>query len=202
MEISGQAAPGVSSGEAMLEMARLVQEVPGGFGLAWSGLSYQEQQSGSQAPLLYAISLLFVFLCLAALYESWSIPFSVMLAVPIGVVGALLFTAVRGLSNDVYFQVGLLATIGLAAKNGILIVEFAKELQDKHGMPLVQATLQAAQQRLRPIVMTSLAFMLGVLPWWSARARARAGAIRWARACWAAPWPRPCSASSLCRCSM
>ncbi len=164
MEISGQAAPGVSSGEAMLEMARLVQEVPGGFGLAWSGLSYQEQQSGSQAPLLYAISLLFVFLCLAALYESWSIPFSVMLAVPIGVVGALLFTAVRGLSNDVYFQVGLLATIGLAAKNGILIVEFAKELQDKHGMPLVQATLQAAQQRLRPIVMTSLAFMLGVLP--------------------------------------
>ena len=164
MEISGQAAPGVSSGEAMVEMARLVKELPGGFGLAWSGLSFQEQQSGSQAPLLYAISLLFVFLCLAALYESWSIPFSVMLAVPIGVVGALLFTSLRGLSNDVYFQVGLLATIGLAAKNGILIVEFAKELQEKHGLPLIEATLQAVQQRLRPILMTSLAFMLGVLP--------------------------------------
>ncbi|QIL72771.1 efflux RND transporter permease subunit [Diaphorobacter sp. HDW4B] len=164
MEISGQAAPGVSSGEAMIEMAKLVKEIPGGFGYAWSGLSFQEQQSGSQAPLLYAISLLFVFLCLAALYESWSIPFSVMLAVPIGIVGALLFTALRGLNNDVYFQVGLLATIGLAAKNGILIVEFAKELQEDHGMSLIDATLHAAQQRLRPILMTSFAFMLGVLP--------------------------------------
>ncbi|MBF5005911.1 efflux RND transporter permease subunit [Diaphorobacter caeni] len=164
MEISGQAAPGVSSGEAMAEMARLVKELPGGFGYAWSGLSFQEQQSGSQAPLLYAVSLLFVFLCLAALYESWSIPFSVMLAVPIGIVGALLFTAMRGLSNDVYFQVGLLATIGLAAKNGILIVEFAKELQEEQGMSLIDATLHAAQQRLRPILMTSFAFMLGVLP--------------------------------------
>ena len=164
MEITGQPAPGVSSGEAMAEMARLVQQLPGGFGYAWSGLSFQEQQSGSQAPLLYAISLLFVFLCLAALYESWSIPFSVMLAVPIGVLGALLFTSLRGLSNDVYFQVGLLATVGLAAKNGILIVEFAKELQEKHGLSLIDATLQAAHQRLRPILMTSLAFMLGVLP--------------------------------------
>ena len=164
MEISGQAAPGVSSGEAMAEMARLVKDLPGGFGYAWSGLSFQEQQSGSQAPLLYAVSLLFVFLCLAALYESWSIPFSVMLAVPIGIVGALLFTTLRGLSNDVYFQVGLLATIGLAAKNGILIVEFAKELQDEQGMSLIDATLHAAQQRLRPILMTSFAFMLGVLP--------------------------------------
>ena len=152
------------SGEAMIEMAKLVKEIPGGFGYAWSGLSFQEQQSGSQAPLLYAISLLFVFLCLAALYESWSIPFSVMLAVPIGIVGALLFTALRGLNNDVYFQVGLLATIGLAAKNGILIVEFAKELQEDHGMSLIEATLHAAQQRLRPILMTSFAFMLGVLP--------------------------------------
>ncbi|MFT3719314.1 efflux RND transporter permease subunit [Pseudorhodoferax sp.] len=163
MEISGQAASGVSSGEAMAEMARLVQQLPSGFGYAWSGLSYQEQQSGAQAPLLYAVSLLFVFLCLAALYESWSIPFSVMLAVPIGVVGALLFTWLRGLSNDVYFQVGLLATVGLAAKNGILIVEFAKELEDR-GKPLLDATLEAARLRLRPILMTSLAFMLGVLP--------------------------------------
>ncbi len=163
MEISGQAADGVSSGTAMAEMETLVGQLDGQFGAAWSGLSYQERQAGAQAPLLYAVSLLFVFLCLAALYESWSIPFSVMLAVPIGIVGALLFTSVRGLSNDVYFQVGLLATVGLAAKNGILIVEFAKELEDK-GMGLVQATLQAARLRLRPILMTSLAFMLGVLP--------------------------------------
>lgn len=163
MEISGQAASGVSSGAAMSEMASLVQQLPSGFGYAWSGLSYQEQQSGAQAPLLYAVSLLFVFLCLAALYESWSIPFSVMLAVPIGIVGSLLLTAVRGLENDVYFQVGLLATVGLAAKNGILIVEFAKELEEQ-GKSLVTATLEAARLRLRPILMTSLAFMLGVLP--------------------------------------
>ncbi|KAF1044021.1 MAG: Multidrug resistance protein MexB [Xylophilus sp.] len=163
MEISGQAADGVSSGTAMTEMASLVKQLPSGFGYAWSGLSYQEQQAGSQAPLLYAVSLLFVFLCLAALYESWSIPFSVMLAVPIGVVGALLLTSLRGLSNDVYFQVGRLATVGLAAKNGILIVEFAKELEEQ-GKPLVAATLEAARLRLRPILMTSLAFMLGVLP--------------------------------------
>ncbi|OZI53991.1 efflux RND transporter permease subunit [Bordetella genomosp. 4] len=163
MEITGQAASGVSSGTAMTEMTKLVKQLPAGFGYSWSGLSYQEQQSGSQAPLLYAVSLLFVFLCLAALYESWSIPFSVMLAVPIGVVGALLLTSLRGLSNDVYFQVGLLATVGLAAKNGILIVEFAKELEEQ-GKSLIAATLEAARQRLRPILMTSLAFMLGVLP--------------------------------------
>jgi hydrophobe/amphiphile efflux-1 (HAE1) family protein len=163
MELSGQAASGVSSGTAMTEMATLVKQLPSGFGYAWSGLSYQEQQSGAQAPLLYAVSLLFVFLCLAALYESWSIPFSVMLAVPIGILGALLFTSLRGLENDVYFQVGLLATVGLAAKNGILIVEFAKELEAQ-GKPLVAATLEAARLRLRPILMTSLAFMLGVLP--------------------------------------
>ncbi|MCY1165309.1 Multidrug resistance protein MexB [compost metagenome] len=163
MEISGQPASGVSSGEAMNAITALVKQLPTGFGYAWSGLSFQEQQAGSQAPLLYAVSLLFVFLCLAALYESWSIPFSVMLAVPIGVVGALLFTTVRGLENDVYFQVGLLATVGLAAKNGILIVEFAKELEEQ-GKSLVEATLEAARQRLRPILMTSLAFMLGVLP--------------------------------------
>ncbi|TBU77965.1 hydrophobe/amphiphile efflux-1 family RND transporter [Pseudomonas daroniae] len=163
MEISGQPAQGVSSGTAMAEIVRLVQQLPGGFGYAWSGLSFQEQQAGAQAPLLYAVSLLFVFLCLAALYESWSIPFSVMLAVPIGVGGALLLTSLRGLSNDVYFQVGLLATVGLAAKNGILIVEFAKELEER-GKPLVEAVLEAARLRLRPILMTSMAFLLGVLP--------------------------------------
>jgi len=163
MQITGQAADGVSSGTAMAEMARLVTQLPKGFGYSWSGLSFQEQQAGAQAPLLYAVSLLFVFLCLAALYESWSIPFSVMLAVPIGILGALLFTTLRGLHNDVYFQVGLLATVGLAAKNGILIVEFARELEAQ-GRPLISATLEAARQRLRPILMTSLAFMLGVLP--------------------------------------
>lgn len=163
MEISGQAADGVSSGTAMAEMQKLVQQLPNGFGYAWSGLSYQEQQSGSMAPLLYAISILFVFLCLAALYESWSIPFSVLLAVPIGVLGALAFTSIRGLSNDVYFQVGLLTTIGLSAKNAILIVEFAKELEEK-GETLLKATFHAAKMRLRPILMTSFAFLLGVLP--------------------------------------
>ncbi|MFC3902517.1 multidrug efflux pump [Acinetobacter marinus] len=163
MEISGQAAEGVSSGTAMTEMANLVKQLPSGFGYSWSGLSYQEQQSGSMAPLLYAVSILFVFLCLAALYESWSIPFSVLLAVPIGVLGALLLTSLRGLSNDIYFQVGLLTTIGLAAKNAILIVEFAKELEEK-GETAVNAVLHAAKMRLRPILMTSCAFLLGVLP--------------------------------------
>jgi hydrophobe/amphiphile efflux-1 (HAE1) family protein len=163
MEISGQAAEGVSSGAAMAEMQNLVKQLPNGFGYAWSGLSYQEQQSGNMAPLLYAISILFVFLCLAALYESWSIPFSVLLVVPIGVLGALLFTTLRGLSNDIYFQVGLLTTIGLASKNAILIVEFAKELEEK-GETLIAATLHATKMRLRPILMTSFAFLLGVLP--------------------------------------
>ncbi|HAD39886.1 MAG TPA: hydrophobe/amphiphile efflux-1 family RND transporter, partial [Plesiomonas shigelloides] len=141
----------------------IVQQLPEGVGIEWTGLSYQERQAGSQAPALYAISLLVVFLSLAALYESWSIPFSVMLVVPLGVLGAILAANLRGLENDVYFQVGLLTTIGLSAKNAILIVEFAKELYDS-GMHLSDAVVEAARQRLRPILMTSLAFILGVLP--------------------------------------
>lgn len=163
MEITGSAAPGVSSGDAMAEIARLAGELPQETGLSWSDLSYQEQASGSGTWMVYAISLVFVFLCLAALYESWTIPVSVMLAVPVGIVGALLATSLRGLTSDIYFQVGLVATIGLAAKNGILIVEFARELENQ-GKGLVEATLEAARMRLRPILMTSLAFMLGVLP--------------------------------------
>ncbi|MBO9880602.1 efflux RND transporter permease subunit [Xanthomonas sp. D-109] len=163
MEITGSAASGISSGEAMNGAAALVGKIGKDVGYAWSGMSYQEQAAGAQTWMLYAVSLVFVFLCLAALYESWSIPISVMLAVPVGIVGALLATWLRGLSNDIYFQVGLLATMGLAAKNGILIVEFAKELEEK-GQPLIDATLHAARLRLRPILMTSLAFLLGVLP--------------------------------------
>ncbi len=163
MEILGQAAAGVSSGVAMAEMEKLCAQLPVGIGYEWTGLSFQERMSGSQAPALYALSLLVVFLCLAALYESWAIPFSVMLVVPLGVLGALLAATLRGLPNDVYFQVGLLTTIGLSAKNAILIVEFAKE-QMEHGMGLMEATLEAVRLRLRPILMTSLAFCLGVLP--------------------------------------
>ncbi|ABM95917.1 acriflavine resistance protein B [Methylibium petroleiphilum PM1] len=163
LNIQGQPAPGRSTGEAMEEMERLVAQLPAGIGLDWTGLSYEERLSGSQAPLLYALSLLVVFLCLAALYESWSIPFSVMLVVPLGVLGALIAASSRGLSNDVYFQVGLLTTIGLSAKNAILIVEFAKE-QMEHGKGLIEATLEAVRLRLRPILMTSLAFAFGVLP--------------------------------------
>ena len=164
MEILGQAAPGKSSGDAMNLMEELASKLPTGIGYDWTGMSYQERLSGNQAPALYAISLIVVFLCLAALYESWSIPFSVMLVVPLGVIGALLFTTLRGLSNDVYFVVGLLTTIGLSAKNAILIVEFAKDLMEKEGKGLVEATLDAVRMRLRPILMTSLAFILGVLP--------------------------------------
>jgi len=163
LEIVGEAASGVSSGAAMDEMEKLVNALPLGVGFQWSGASYQERLSGSQAPALYAISLLVVFLCLAALYESWSIPFSVMLVVPLGVVGALIATWLRGLENDVYFQVGLLTVIGLSAKNAILIVEFASEMNSK-GRELVESTLEASRQRLRPIIMTSLAFIFGVLP--------------------------------------
>jgi len=163
VEIQGQAAPGMSSGDAMDAMQAIADKLPPGLGIEWTGLSYEERQSGSQAPLLYALSLLIVFLCLAALYESWSIPFAVMLIVPLGVVGALLAASGRGLSNDVYFQVALLTTVGLSAKNAILIVEFAKEQYDQ-GRDLVEATLDAVRMRLRPILMTSLAFGLGVVP--------------------------------------
>lgn len=163
MEIVGEAAPGKSTGDAMAAIEQMVKQLPEGIGIEWTGLSLQERQAGSQAPALYAISLLVVFLCLAALYESWSIPFSVMLVVPLGVLGAILAATMRGLENDVYFQVGLLTTIGLSAKNAILIVEFAKELYDK-GMDLDEAVVEAARLRLRPILMTSLAFILGVLP--------------------------------------
>ena len=164
MEILGESAPGKSTGEAMALMESLASKLPSGIGYDWTGMSYQERLSGNQAPALYAISLIVVFLCLAALYESWSIPFSVMLVVPLGVIGALLAASMRGLNNDVYFQVGLLTTIGLSAKNAILIVEFAKDLMDKEGKGIIEATLEASRMRLRPILMTSLAFILGVMP--------------------------------------
>nr|WP_206770266.1 efflux RND transporter permease subunit [Pseudomonas mohnii] len=163
LEIVGDPAPGVSAGDAMNAVEAIVRQLPQGIGYEWTGQSYQLRLSGSQAPVLYAISVLFVFLCLAALYESWSVPFSVILVVPLGVIGAVLATRVAGLSNDVYFQVGLLTTVGLAAKNAILIVEFAKHLQEQ-GNSVIDATLIAVRQRLRPILMTSLAFMFGVLP--------------------------------------
>ena len=163
MEVLGSPAPGYSTGEAMAEVEAIAKKLPAGVGISWTGLSYEERLSGSQAPALYALSLLMVFLCLAALYESWSIPIAVMLVVPLGIIGALMATSLRGLSNDVYFQVGLLTTIGLAAKNAILIVEFAKELHEQ-GRSLRDAAIEACRMRLRPIIMTSLAFVLGVVP--------------------------------------
>ncbi|MCY0988788.1 efflux RND transporter permease subunit [Nannocystis sp. ILAH1] len=161
--IQGEAAPGFSSGDAMATLERLMTQMPTGIGHEWSGLSYEERMSGAGAMMLYALSLLVVFLCLAALYESWSIPIAVLLGVPLGVGGAVSTTLLFGFANDVYFQVGLLTTIGLSAKNAILIVEFAKELRE-HGKSGVEAALEAARERLRPILMTSLAFGLGVLP--------------------------------------
>ena len=163
IEITGDAVQGISTGEAMSTMEQLVSELPGNYGVAWVGLSLQEQMSGNQEPMLYSLSAIVVFLCLAALYESWSVPFAVMLSVPIGVLGALVAAQFFGQTNDVYFKVGMLTTIGLAARNAILIVEFAKGLYDK-GTPLLEATVIASRQRLRPIMMTSLAFMLGILP--------------------------------------
>jgi hydrophobe/amphiphile efflux-1 (HAE1) family protein len=163
VNVQGSAAAGLSTGDAMTAIEEIVAKLPDGIGLEWTGLSYQERASGSQAPLLYSLSLLIVFLCLAALYESWSVPFAVMLVVPLGILGALLATYGRGLGNDVYFQVGLLTTIGLSAKNAILIVEFAKA-QFESGKGLIEATVEAARMRIRPIIMTSMAFMLGVTP--------------------------------------
>lgn len=163
LEIQGNAAPGRSTGDAMNAIEAIAAQLPPGIGIEWTALSFEEKQSGSMAPLLYALSLLVVFLCLAALYESWSIPFAVMLIVPMGVVGALLAAGGRGLSNDVYFQVALLTTVGLSAKNAILIVEFAKA-EAERGIDIVRATLDAVRMRLRPILMTSMAFGLGVVP--------------------------------------
>lgn len=174
MNIQGTPAPGVSSGDAMRAMEEIIAKLPEmgmqGFDYEWTGLSLEERESGAQAPFLYALSLLIVFLCLAALYESWSIPFSVLLVVPLGIVGALLLTfggmilfKDPNLSNNIYFQVAIIAVIGLSAKNAILIVEFAKELQEQ-GEELFDATLHAAKMRLRPIIMTTLAFGFGVLP--------------------------------------
>jgi multidrug efflux pump len=163
MKISGGAAPGRSTGEAMAEMEAMMAKLPPGFGFEWTGQSLEEKTSGSQAPMLYALSLLAVFLVLAALYESTTIPVAVMLVVPLGILGALLGVTLRGMPNDVYFKVGMIAVVGLSAKNAILIIEFAKDLQAQ-GMGLIEATLEAVHLRFRPILMTSFAFILGVLP--------------------------------------
>ena len=170
MNIQGAPAAGFTTGQAMLAMEEIAKALPHGFGIAWNGISFQEQQAGSQTGALYTLSILIVFLCLAALYESWSIPIAVILVVPLGVIvvplgvlGALGAANMRMLSNDVYFQVGLLTTIGLVSKNAILIVEFAKELHEK-GESIVHAAAHAVRMRIRPIMMTSLAFGLGVLP--------------------------------------
>lgn len=164
VEILGEPAPGYSSGDAMKAVGEIAAKLPTGVSVAWTGLSYEEQLSGSQAPALYALSIIAVFLCLAALYESWSIPLSVLLVIPLGVIGTVIATLMRGMENDVFFQIGLLTTVGLSAKNAILIVEFAKDLHEKGGRTLVQAAIEAARLRLRPIIMTSLAFTMGVLP--------------------------------------
>ncbi|WP_338765243.1 efflux RND transporter permease subunit [Massilia sp. METH4] len=163
VNIQGSPAPGVSSGAAMAEVEKMIAQLPPGIGFEWTGLSVEERESGSQTPMLYTISILIVFLCLAALYESWSVPFSVLLVIPLGIIGTVIATWGFHLANDVYFQVGLLTVVGLSAKNAILIVEFAKELQES-GRDLREATLEAVKLRLRPILMTSIAFGLGVLP--------------------------------------
>ncbi len=163
VNINGEAAPGVSSGEAMAEVEKLVAQLPAGFTVDWTGQSFQERAAGAQTPLLYSLSLIIVFLCLAALYESWSIPVAILLAAPLGIIGAIIATSLFGLQRDIYFQVAMLTTIGIASKNAILIVEFAKEYIEQ-GRPIVEATLHAVRDRLRPILMTSMAFGLGVLP--------------------------------------
>jgi multidrug efflux pump len=161
-EISGQGAPGVSSGDAMNIMEKLAASIPG-VDVAWAGQSYQERLSSGQAPILYGVALLVVFLCLAALYESWSIPVAVLLVIPLGLVGSIFFVTLRGLQNDVYLQVGLITTMGLSAKNAILMVEFA-ERAEREGQRVIDAAIEAARIRLRPILMTSFAFIFGVLP--------------------------------------
>ena len=161
-ELQGTGAPGVSSGEAMDTVERLASQIPG-IGVAWAGQSYQERLSSGQAPILYGVALIVVFLCLAALYESWSIPVAVLLVIPLGLVGAIFFVTLRGLENDVYLQVGLITTMGLSAKNAILMVEFA-ERAEREGKRVIDAAIEAARIRLRPILMTSFAFIFGVLP--------------------------------------
>jgi multidrug efflux pump len=174
--INGEGRPGVSSGDAMAEIERLAQQLPPGYSIAWTGASYQERAAGAQTPLLYSLSLIVVFLCLAALYESWSIPTAVLLAAPLGVMGAVLASFVRGMERDIYFQVAMLTTVGLTSKNAILIVEFAKDNLAR-GLGLIESTMTAVRDRLRPILMTSLAFGFGVLPLASAHG-AGAGAQR------------------------
>jgi len=163
MNIQGEPAPGKSSGEAMAAMEEIVAKLPQGIGFEWTGLSYQERMSSSQAPLLYAFSVIVIFLCVAALYESWPIPIANLLMLPLGVFGAALATWSRGMHNDVYFQIGFLTTLGLTTKNAILIIQFAQERM-AHGEGLVEATLGAVRVRFRPVIMTSLAFFFGVLP--------------------------------------
>jgi HAE1 family hydrophobic/amphiphilic exporter-1 len=163
INLLGEPAPGRSSGEAMQDMEGFVKQLPRGIGFDWNGLSYQERQAGSQTGPIYAFSILVIFLCLAALYESWPIPVSILLALPLGAIGGVIATSLRGLPNDIYVQIGLLTTLGLTTKNAILIVQFAKARVDE-GMGLFEATLEAAKLRLRPIIMTSLAFGFGVLP--------------------------------------
>jgi multidrug efflux pump len=163
MRLAGDAAPGRSTGEAMAEMERLAGQLPPGFAFEWTGQSREEKLSGSTAFILLGFSLLAVFLCLAALYESWSIPLSVILVVPLGVLGVVLAATFRGLENDIYFKVGLITVIGLSAKNAVLIIEFAKDLHAQ-GKGVVESVLEAAHLRFRPILMTSMAFILGVLP--------------------------------------
>jgi multidrug efflux pump len=162
-EIQGQPAAGVSSGDAMTEIEAIIAGLPAGFGIEWTGLSYQERQAGTQTPLLYSLSILMVFLCLAALYESWSIPTSALIVAPLGILGVALAATLRDLDRDIYFQVAMLATMGLSSKNAILIISFAKQNLD-NGVELIEATLAAIRDRLRPIIMTSLAFGMGVLP--------------------------------------
>jgi multidrug efflux pump len=163
MEFNGAPSAGVSSGDSMAEIESIAAELPAGFGIEWTGMSYQERQAGAQTPMLYALSLLIVFLCLAALYESWSVPVSVLLVAPLGILGITLAATLRDLDRDIYFQVAMLTTIGLTSKNAILIIAFAKENLEK-GSDIVEATLQAIRDRLRPIIMTSLAFGMGVIP--------------------------------------